>query len=182
MFGCRTRKTGEPAVRKRPRRRPTSDHRGQAGFTIPEMLIGALLATAAATLIASAIYQFSAASRDGRNRLAALGDLQNAALWIGRDASEAQSFAAGSGSVYGTLTTSDANLQYRYSYSASDDSLVREVLVGGSPTNTLRVARHIASQGDVSFSVSGTLLTVTIESTSGSIAESATLVASMRVR
>jgi hypothetical protein len=146
------------------------------------MLIGALLATAAATLIATAIYEFSVASRDGRNRLNALGDLQNAALWLGRDASEAQSFAPGSGSVYGTLTTSDSNRQYRYSYSASDDSLVREVLVGGSPTSTLQVARHIASQGDVAFSASGTLLTVTIEATSGSIGESATLNASMRVR
>jgi len=155
---------------------------GQAGFTIPEMLIGALLATAAATLIATAIYEFSVASRDGRNRLTALGDLQNAALWIGRDTSEAQSFAAGSGSTYGTLTTSDTNLQYRYSYSGSDTSLVREVLVGGSPTNTTRVARHIAGQGDVAFSLSGTLLTVTITSTSGSFDESATLSASMRVR
>jgi len=156
--------------------------RGEDGFTIPEMLIGALLATAAATLIATAIYQFSVASRDGRNRLTALGDLQNASLWIGRDTSEAQSFASGSGSVYGTLSTSDANLEYRYSYSSADTSLVREVLVGGSPTNTTRVARHIAGQGDVAFSQSGTLLTVTITSTSGSIDESATLSASMRVR
>jgi len=156
--------------------------RGEDGFTIPELLIGALLATAAATLIATAIYQFSVASRDGRNRLTALGDLQNASLWIGRDTSEAQSFASGSGSVYGTLSTSDANLEYRYSYSSADTSLVREVLVGGSPTNTTRVARHIAGQGDVAFSQSGTLLTVTITSTSGSIDESATLSASMRVR
>jgi type II secretory pathway pseudopilin PulG len=164
------------------KRRQSPRAAGQAGFTIPEMLIGALLATAAATLIATAIYQFSVASRDGRNRLTALGDLQNASLWIGRDTSEAQSFASGSGSVYGTLTTSDANLEYRYSYNSSDTSLVREVLVGGSPTNTTRVARHIAGQGDVAFSLSGTLLTVTITSTSGSIDESATLSASMRVR
>jgi len=164
----------------KPQRSPRAA--GQAGFTIPEMLIGALLATAAATLIATAIYQFSVASRDGRNRLTALGDLQNAALWIGRDTSEAQSFAAGSGSTYGTLTTSDVTVQYRYSYSSSNTSLVREVLIGGSPTNTTRVARHIAGQGDVSFSLSGTLLSVTVKSTSGPINEIATLRASMRVR
>lgn len=156
--------------------------KGEAGFTIPEMLIGALLATSAAVLIATAIYQFSAASQDGRHRLASLGDLQNAAVWIGRDASEAQSFTPGSGSVYGTLTTSDANRQYRYAYSASETALVREVLVGGSPASTLQVARHIASQEAVAFSASGTLLTVTVESTSGPISESATIKASMRVR
>jgi type II secretory pathway pseudopilin PulG len=155
---------------------------GQSGFTIPEMLIGALLATAAATLIATAIYQLSVASRDGRNRLVALGDVQNAALWIGSDTSEAQSFTAGSGATYGTLTTSDVTLEYRYSYSSSDKSLVREVLVSGSPTNTQRIARNIASQGDVTFSLSGTLLTVTITATSATLSESATLNASMRVR
>ena len=155
---------------------------GQSGFTIPELLIGALLATAAATLIATAIYQLSVASRDGRNRLVALGDVQNAALWIGSDTSEAQSFTAGSGATYGTLTTSDATIQYRYSYSSSDTSLVREVLVSGSPTNTQRIARNIASQGDVTFSLNGTLLTVTITSTSATLSESATLNASMRVR
>ena len=164
----------------KPQRSPRAA--GQAGFTIPEMLIGALLATAAATLIATAIYQLSVASLDGRNRLTALGDVQNAALWIGSDTSEAQSFAAGSGTTYGTLTTSDSNLQYRYASSSSDTSLVREVLVGGTPTNTTRVARHIAGQGDVAFSLSGTLLTVTITSTSGPFDESATLSASMRVR
>jgi type II secretory pathway pseudopilin PulG len=155
---------------------------GQAGFTIPEMLIGALLATAAATLIATAIYQLSVASRDGRNRLVALGDVQNAALWIGSDTSEAQSFTAGSGATYGTLTTSDVTVEYRYSYSSSDKSLVREVLVSGNPTNTQQIARNIAAQGDVTFSLSGTLLTVTITSTSATLSESATLNASMRVR
>ena len=155
---------------------------GQSGFPTPELLIGALLATAAATLIATAIYQLSVASRDGRNRLVALGDVQNAALWIGSDTSEAQSFTAGSGATYGTLTTSDATIQYRYSYSSSHTSLVREGLVSGSPTNTQRIARNIAAQGDVTFSLTGTLLTVTITSTSATLSESATLNASMRVR
>jgi hypothetical protein len=164
----------------KPQRSPRAA--GQAGFTIPEMLIGALLATAAATLIATAIYQLSVASLDGRNRLTALGDVQNAALWIGSDTSEAQSFAAGSGTTYGTLTTSDVTVQYRYSYSSSNKSLVREVLVSGSPTNTQRIARNIAAQGDVTFSLSGTLLTVTIKATSATLSESATLNASMRVR
>jgi hypothetical protein len=56
------------------------------------------------------------------------------------------------------------------------------VLVSGNPTNTQQIARNIAAQGDVTFSLSGTLLTVTITSTSATLSESATLNASMRVR
>jgi len=164
------------------KRRQSPRAAGQAGFTIPEMLIGALLATAAATLIATAIYQFSVASRDGRNRLTALGDIQNASLWFGRDATEAQSVAGGGGSVYGSIFTSDPTVEYRYSYDAANTSLIREHLVSGVPQSSAAIARHIASMGDVSFSLSGSLLTMTITATSGPISQTATVHASMRVR
>ena len=54
----------------------------------------------------------------------------------------------------------------------------------GVPQSTRRVARRIANQGDVTFSASGSLLTVSITATSagGTITESSSLKLSMRVR
>ena len=154
----------------------------ERGFTIPEMLIATVLVASAAGLIATSIYEVFVVARSGNARLAALSDLESAALWIGRDASEAQSFAAGSGTVYGTLTTSTPTIQYRYSYNSANTALVREVLVSGSPTSTLRIARRIAAQGNVAFSLSGSLLTVSITSTVGPTSESTTLKLGMRVK
>ncbi len=154
----------------------------ERGFTIPEMLIATVLVASAAGLIATAMYEIFVVARSGNARLAALSDLETAALWIGRDASEAQSFAAGSGTIYGTLTTSTPTIQYRYSYSAANKALVREVLVSGSPTSTVQIARRIAAQGNVAFSVSGSLLTVAITSTVGPTSESTTLKLGMRVK
>ena len=154
----------------------------ESGLTIPELLVGMLLLAFAASLIGTAVYQFFVASKDGNDRLAALGDIQNATMWFSRDASEAASVSGGGGSVYGYLNTSDPTVQYRYSYDAPTTSLVREHLVSGVPQSTVRIARHIANQSDVSFSVSGTLLSMSITATSGGVSESATVNATMRVR
>ena len=154
----------------------------EPGFTIPEMLITAVLVTFASGLIATAIHQIFIVAQDGNARLAVLGDVENAAIWIGRDSSESASWSAGSGTVYGTLTTGDPLVQYRYSYDAANTAMVREHLVSGSPVSTLSIARRIASQGDVSFSVAGTLLTVSITGTSGPTSESAALKLGMRVK
>lgn len=155
--------------------------RSEFGFTVPEMLIAAFLVAAAAGLIATAINQTFIVSKDGNARLAVLGDVENAALWIGRDVSESAAFAVGSGSVYGTFTTSDPAVQYRYSYDAANTALVRQVLVSGTPNSTLRISRRIAQQADVSFSSSGRLMTVQLTATSGPTTESATLKLAMRV-
>jgi hypothetical protein len=158
--------------------------RGESGATLPEMLIMLVLIASAASLIGTAVYQLFLATSDGNARLTALHNLQNASIWLGRDASESQSFSAGAGSVYGTFTTGDPTVEYRYSYDASDGDLVREHLISGTPQSTLRVARGIADQGDIVFSLAGELLTVSITTTSpaGAIDESATLKLAMRVR
>ena len=157
---------------------------GERGFTLLEMLIAAFLAAFAAGLIGTALNQFFIVTQDGNARMAVLSDLQNASLWLGRDASESQSFTLGSGTEYGTLTTGDPNVKYRYSYDAGNTTLVREHLVSGLPQSTQRVARRIASQSDATFSVSGSLLTVSITATSagGTITEGTSLKLSMRVR
>ncbi|GMR09993.1 MAG: hypothetical protein BMS9Abin28_0814 [Anaerolineae bacterium] len=157
---------------------------GERGLTIAEMLIAAVLAASAAGLIGTALYQFFVVTRDGNARLSVLTDLQNASLWLGRDAIEARSFTPGSGLVYGTLTAGDPTVQYRYSYDAGNTALVREHLVSGVPKTTLKIARRIANQADIAFTVTGSLLTVSIRSTgaNGEIAESTTLKLSMRVK
>lgn len=133
-------------------------------------------------VLTTAIVQFFLVTRGGRDQLVVSNDLQTASLWLGRDGAEAAAFTPGSGSVYGTLDWSDSSNQYRYSYSAVDQALVREHLVSSIVQSTFEVAHNIAAQGDVVFSASGTLLTVTITSTSGAVTDSATLNFAMRSR
>ena len=156
----------------------------EEGVTIPEMLVAMFLAALVAGLIGTAVYQFFIIGTDGRNRFEAMGDLENASLWLGRDVSEAESFTSGSGIVYGALTTADPTIQYRYSYDAGNTALVREHVVSSVVQSTLRVARHIANQGDVIFSLSGSLLTISITATSddGAYSKSTSLNLAMRVR
>ena len=154
----------------------------ERGFTLPEMLITLVLIALSTGLISTSIYQIFIVSSDGNARLSVLNDLENIAIWIGRDTSEAQSWTVGVGTIYGTLTTSDPTVQYRYSYDAANTALVREHLVSGTPVNTLNIARRIANQGDITFSNTGTLLTISVTSTVGSTSESSTLNLGMRVK
>lgn len=155
----------------------------ERGATLPEMLIAIVLSTFAAGLIATAAYQFFIVTNDSNNRLAVLHDLENASTWLGRDASESQLFSPGSGAIYGTLETGNPSIKYRYSYDTGNTALVREDLVDEVVQSTIRIARWIANQGDVVFSVSGNLLTVSITATDadGLLSESATLKFSMKV-
>jgi hypothetical protein len=146
------------------------------------MLIAAFLVASAAGLIATAIYQVFIVSQGGNARLSELTDLESAALWIGRDATEAVSWTPGSGIAYGTFQTTDPSISYRYGFIGAENALARQVLVSGTPQQTLRLARHIANQGDVVFSVSGSLVTVSITATSGSTSQSATFNVSMRAQ
>lgn len=155
----------------------------ERGVTIPEMLIALFLAAMTAGLVGTAVYQFFLVTNDGNNRLASLHDLQNASMWIGKDVSEARSFMPGSGTVYGILTTGDASVQYRYYYDPGMKALVRQDLVDDLVVSTRIIARRIAAQEDVVFSLTDNLLTVSITSSSdeGTISESTTLKFYMRV-
>ena len=89
----------------------------------------------------------------------------------------------GSGTVYGILTTGDASVQYRYYYDPGMKALVRQDLVDDLAVSTRIIARRIAAQEDVVFSLTDNLLTVSITSSSndGTISESTTLKFYMRV-
>ncbi len=153
----------------------------ERGATLAEVIIAVMLAAALIGLVGTAFYQFYAASRWGLDHLTALSDLQQASLWLGRDANESQVFVPGAGSVYGTLRWPGSTVEYRYAYDAANTALVREHLVGGTVQSTQVVARRIATQGDVTFSYSGGMLTVSITATAGSVSHTAELQLHLRV-
>jgi len=135
------------------------------GMTLTEMLVSAFLMSLLIGVLGTAFYQFFTATRWGNDALTALHDLENAEVWLSRDAREARSFTPGASPVYGTFDCGDSTVQYRYSYDPSRTALVREKMVNGVVESTLVVARHIAQQGDVAFSVARSLVTITLKST-----------------
>jgi Tfp pilus assembly protein PilV len=162
----------------------TSLARSERGVSLPEILVATVIAASVAGLLGTTVYQFFRATTDGRNHLAVQNSVRNASLWLGRDATEAQSFSPGSGTTYGTFITGEPSIKFRYSYDASEKALVRDYLVDDVVQTSQAVARNIENQGDVVFSVTGGLLTVTITTTSpdGSASEDLTLNLAMRVR
>ena len=140
-FGQRRRKDWVGSVRQLTR--------NERGATIPELMISLVIAASVAGLIGTAVFQFFIVSSDGNDRLTVLQSLQNASVWLGRDVSEASIATGGAGSVYGTLTTGDPTVEYRYSYDAAEKTLVRDHLVSGVVQSTHVVARRIENQGDI---------------------------------
>ena len=156
--------------------------RGEKGATLVEMLVAMSISVLVFGVITTALVQFMLVSRWGNSQLQISNDFQVASLWLGRDALEASSFSAGSGTVYGTLNWADSSNQYQYSYDPVDAKLIREHFVSGVLQSTNTVARHISTQNDVIFSISGKLLTVAITSTSGNEAETINVQLALRTR
>jgi hypothetical protein len=161
----------------------THAHGSEQGATLPELLIAMVISASVIGLIGTALFQLFVASTTGNARLSALHNIQTAALWLNRDVQEAESFSAGAGPEYGTFATGDSSIQYRYSYHAGAEALVREVLIDGTPDLILRVARGIQEQGDVAFTENGGLVTITMTVTpeDGGMTESGRIDVAMRV-
>lgn len=156
--------------------------RAEHGATLVEMLVAMSITVLVFGILSTALVQFMLVTRWGNDQLRITSDLQVASLWLGRDVLEASSFTPGSGTEYGTLNWADSTHQYRYSYSPTDDALVREHFENSILQSTLSVARYIAFQEDVVFNSSGQLLTVSITSTSGGESETVNLSFAMRAR
>ncbi len=157
---------------------------GESGATLPELLIALVVSAAAMVLIGAAVYHLFVASSLGNARLTALHNLGNASLWLNRDTKQSTTFSPESAPIYGTFTTGDPSVQFRYTYDATDEALVRQRLIDGSVDQTVTVARGILDQEDVQFSTSGALVTVslTARDPQGQVAESMLLQSAMRVR
>ena len=154
----------------------------ERGTSIVEVLVAMSISLIVFGVIATSMVQFFLVTRWGNSQLQITSDIQVASLWLGRDALEASSFTSGTGNVYGILNWPDSSHQFRYSYDALDQALVREHIVDGLLQTTHTVARYILDQNDVSFSTSGSLLTVSITSTSGDEIKSVDIEFSMRAR
>jgi Tfp pilus assembly protein FimT len=154
----------------------------EEGATLVEMLVAMAISVLVFGIITSAMAQFILITRWGNNQLQISNDFQVASLWLGRDALEASSFTAGSGNIYGTLNWADNSQQFRYSYDPIENEMDREYLVSGVVQSTITVARHIAAKNDITFNLSGMLLTVSITSSSGDEVESRDIQFSLRTR
>jgi hypothetical protein len=157
---------------------------GENGATLPELLIALVVSAAALGLVGTAVYQLFIASSHGNARLTALHNLGNASLWLNRDTKQSATFSPGSAPIYGTFTTGDSSLQFRYAYDAANGALVRQRVVDGSVDQSMTVARGILDPSDILFSTSGSLVTVslTVSDQQGQVTESMLLQSAMRVR
>ncbi|MDZ7843609.1 MAG: prepilin-type N-terminal cleavage/methylation domain-containing protein [Anaerolineales bacterium] len=158
------------------------DH-DQKGASLIEMLVAISISVMVLGIITTSLTQFMLASRWGNDSLLVSSDLQIASIWLGRDALEAADFIPGTGTEYGTLSWEDQNQvehQNTYSYDPAENDLIREYYQDGTLISTLSAARRIAAQGDVVFSLTDHLLTVTITSTSGDVSETAELNLALR--
>lgn len=155
-------------------------HRDDRGVSLVELIVTITISTIVLAVIITAIVQFYALTRWGNAQLLLENDFQTANLWLGRDAAEAASFTPGSSLTYGTFHWADGSNQFRYAYDPGTQALTREHLQGGSSVSVITAARHVAAQGDVSFSVSGSLVTVSLTLTEGDVTETRTYYYSMR--
>lgn len=154
----------------------------ERGASLVELLVSIAISIMVFSILSTALVQFVLSTRWGNNLLQVTNDIQVASLWLGRDAPEAASFTPGSGSVYGTLNWADSSTQYRYSYDSSNGSMIREHLENSIVQSSRTISRHIENQSDITFSISGDLLTVSITSTRGDDSKSSILNFAFRTR
>lgn len=157
-------------------------HRDERGLTLTEMLVGLAIASVLVGLVGTAFYQFTNFTQAANDKMLALASLEAADLWLAADSQEAETFASGSGSVYGSFMWPDGDPVFEYSYDSVGRTLLRKRFDGGSLTSTNVAARGISSQSDITFSVSGQLVRVTITSTRGDETANASWDLAMRVR
>jgi hypothetical protein len=151
---------------------------GEAGITLVELLAGLGISIFVLAFVGTAVFQFYKVTGWGNDRMLLASSLQTAQLWLGRDAVQANSFTPGATPVYGTLSipTSGSPIQIQYSYDSAAHTLVRTDASGSQV-----VARNIANESDVSFSLSGRQLDVSLTSTRGSLTDSSVFSFALRV-
>jgi hypothetical protein len=150
----------------------------QAGLSLVELLTALGISVFVLAFVGTAIFQFYKVTVWGNDRMLLASNLQTAQLWLGRDAVQANSFAPGASPVYGSLSipTGGSPIQIQYSYDSAAQSLVRTDASGSQV-----VARNIVNESDVSFSLSGRQLDVSLTSTHGSLIDSSDLSFALRV-
>lgn len=163
-------------------------NRGQKGFTLVQVVI--VLAIGALLLggLVGVLWQFQIIPDRASAQLVVVPELRRSANWIKFDANKAQSFAAGTAPEYGTFRWLDYSTfpatSYEVKYYLDGNTLYRQVSIDDVPSPPMTLARHIASQSDVTFAVSDGALTATITATIdtvlGNLTQSTTVEVEMR--
>lgn len=155
--------------------------RGEAGFSLVELLVASAVAAMVLGLLSAAALQFLRTTDRGHDSLSVLRDHGTAFQWLNRDAQMAVSPLATVEPAGVTLQWADAvgGVAHVSSYAQSGGDLVRTLSVNGTPSSQA-VARNVAPSG-FSASRTGDLLTVSITSTQGDTTQTRTESIYMRV-
>ena len=157
----------------------TQQQRGEAGFTLVEMLVATAILGVVMSLLVAVMYQFSSTTAESNSRLAVLGDVGLATQALASDVNSA-SVAAINNQFSMTLTQPDPNLGPARTvvYTVAPPLLLRRDAGGELP-----VARHVTA--DTTFTpvgiVTGTqLVAVKLVSAVGSQSQTSTLQLNLR--
>jgi hypothetical protein len=151
-----------------------------AGITLIELIVGLGISAFVLAFVGTAVYQFYKVTGWGNGRMVLASDLQTAELWLGRDSVQAASFVAESPPNYGhfVIPTSTDDRLVRYSYDPAAQAITRTELTSG---DTVSVARDIANQSDVAFSLAGQRLSVSLTANRGGMTDTVDLKFTLRV-
>lgn len=170
-----------PSPWRAPTRRLIDRLRSDEGVSLVEVLIGAAIAAGIAAVLGTAVWQFFTVTRWGNDRMLAAADHQTALLWLSRDSAESETFVAGTGNDYGTFQWPGGDPSFLYRFDPGENALVRDHYQGAVLQSSRPIARNIAAQGDVTFTVNGKVVTVSVTSTVGGVSETINLTLTMRV-
>lgn len=133
--------------------------RRQDGITLVEMLVAVAISSMVAAGLGTALHQFLTTSERTRVAQGALHDVQNTGHWLTIDGKKATSTSLADGETATdamTLAWSIDSIVHNITYYPEGDELKRN-----NDGAVITVARNVS---DVSFSRSGQLITVNLES------------------
>jgi type II secretory pathway pseudopilin PulG len=149
-------------------------HKQAGGFTLVELVIGVMLVSLIAIAVAMTMGVMFKVSAGSSHRVTAIRQVQNAGMYITKDAQSAQTITIGGSHVLELLWTDWDGTKYKVNYDydtvVTSDlvrkyyvKLVTDVDFPDDPTSTTVVAHYI-DQGNTSFVKSGSVYELTVTS------------------
>lgn len=156
--------------------------RGEAGFSLVELLVAFAITGMVLSLCSAALFQYLRTTERGQERLSVLRDHGGAFQWLNHDGQQAVSDLAviNPSTIDLYWSEQDSGDTYHSSYAQVGDELQRTIVVNSGAPLTHAVAHNLDVAG-FSASRSGPLLSVTIASAEGGVAQTRTETVLMRV-